>query len=367
MWGDVRENPIGIVVGEYPGFEDVESSRVFVGQTGREFDAELLSAGLSRQELTLCNSTLCRPKPGQGSAAFRAAAQCCRPALLHQLSTAQPTTPTLAMGKLAVFALTGQDKGAMSRRGFIDGNWRVPNGESIGVREAGGETVEGIVSGAGIETKIDILARESSPGTGQSGPSRQSTSDGYLAFEGGLVITWSPSFAFFGQPYEWGTFSADLARFARLVRGTTDRPPTVNLDPTVEDLLAFLECPFVACDIETAPGDFDRPWTGKDPTQARLKTIAFGTAQHAVAVEWVNVGQERHVAVARLLADMSLLKIFHNGTWFDIRVLERYGMTIRNYMDTRDMRRVLVSTSKLSLQYVASVYTDFPAWKHDDE
>jgi ribonuclease D len=74
-----------------------------------------------------------------------------------------------------------------------------------------------------------------------------------------------------------------------------------------------------------------------------------------------------HSIVKRILENPEILKILQNGPWFDNRVLTRYGIAVCNFMDTRDMRRCLVSTSRLSLAYMTSIYTDFPAWKETED
>ena len=67
-----------------------------------------------------------------------------------------------------------------------------------------------------------------------------------------------------------------------------------------------------------------------------------------------------------MLLDAELVKVYHNGPWFDLRVLDRYGLNTANWEDTRDLRRAISSTSRLSLGYLGSLYCDIPAWKLDD-
>lgn len=71
--------------------------------------------------------------------------------------------------------------------------------------------------------------------------------------------------------------------------------------------------------------------------------------------------------MGRVLLNEAITKIFHNGPWFDVRVLRRYGLRVRNFVDTRDSRRALSSTSPLRLGYLASLYDDTTPWKEADE
>lgn len=199
------------------------------------------------------------------------AVRCCAPAFKAQLAKAPAGAPVLAMGKHAIAAL-------------------------------------------GLRAKT---------GTGR-GFVRQ--------LEGRLgIVTWHPSFAILREPKHHGAFSIDLQRFARLIAGICYwQPPPVNTNPTAHDLIALAKADrILGCDIETGPESAAEPWTGKDPLRARLKTIAFATENAACALQWRGDGSDVEVMVAAMLADSALTKVFHNGYYFDIPVLERHGMIVR--------------------------------------
>lgn len=67
------------------------------------------------------------------------------------------------------------------------------------------------------------------------------------------------------------------------------------------------------------------------------------------------------------MSDASLAKVFHNGPWFDLRVMAREGIPVTNWQDTRDLRRALSATSRLSLRYLGSLYCDISNWKDEEE
>ncbi len=179
------------------------------------------------------------------------------------------------------------------------------------------------------------------------------------------INTWAPAHAFFSSPYEAANFEVDLQRLGKMVRGTLEPGPSrIITNATHHDLaeLVRLGLP-LAVDIETSAGPGMGSWTGKDPTRCGLKCIGFGTCQTGISMMWEEMTDTDRLLVAEVLMDPAILKVLQNGPFFDIRVLARFGMKVVNFKDTRDMRRALVSTSKLSLSYMTSIYTDFPAWK----
>lgn len=190
------------------------------------------------------------------------------------------------------------------------------------------------------------------------------------------IITLHPTFAFFHQPYEAGTFVNDVGRFARMINGTLAKLPTINPRPTLQTLkwLVGLGKP-LSVDIETAPtgkrdpvtDDFLEPWTGKDPTRCRLRTIGFGNTDYGLSFTWKEIESrpKLHEYIKRYLASRSHTKVLQNGQWFDLRVLKRYDFIVNNWRDTRDFRRALSNTSRLGLRYLGSIATDVHNWKDD--
>ena len=300
--------PEGVLVGEGPGREEAEEGQPFVGSTGRELDAALAKAGLLRSRMYLLNATCCQPPPSKSEPMMERAVACCAPAFRAQLYKVPATVPVFAMGRWAAAAVTGQSKGVMESRGFI--------------RELG---------------------------------------------ERKLIISWHPTYAAFRNPYEWGAFELDLDRFARLLNGQLQPAPRrIVTRPTVKDVRAVAEDGWVAFDIETSPAKGDESGvTGRHPTRARLRSVGLGNQVWGLAHYW---GTDPLVegAIIELLANADVMKVGHNIIWFDIPVLRRHGIQVRNYVDTRDMRRAMSATSQLSLRYLASILTDSPPWKEAD-
>lgn len=154
-----------------------------------------------------------------------------------------------------------------------------------------------------------------------------------------------------------------------MVRNELVPPPTPEqliIDPTVDHVKALAAKGWLTVDIETKPVHKARPWTGKDPTQARLKTLGMGCEEWAFSHLWVGNGPVKK-EIKRVLEDPSILKVLQNGVFFDIPVLKRYGMEVHNFVDTRDMRRATSTTSKVGLGPMAAIFLDWPNWKQAEE
>lgn len=310
--------PIAVLIGEGPGENEVREGRPFVGTTGKELDTQLAKAGIPRHRCAVLNATACRPPPGKTDQILGRATKCCAALFKRQVASIEQAsgcgfeqTPKLAMGKWAGYAVTGIPKGTEQSRGFLR--------------------------------------------------------------ENKTLFTYHPTYAFFRNPWVKGDFLIDLDRFKRLIDGRLQGAPTVITSPDIGHLHELLKAiarnrNTVAVDIETGAEEGDSAGhTGKDPTRARLKTIALGTDEYACAFEW-PIPDSLWVIVSGILLDPMVLKVFHNGEWFDKRVMRRYGIGISNTSDTREIRRALVATSGLSLRYLAQTYVDFPAWKElEDE
>lgn len=286
-----------------------------MGMTGEELDAQLGGVKLDRAKLLVINAIGCVPPKDvhRNEANMRDAAKACRPwmlSILRKHVDVGRKVPCLAMGKWAGFMVTGHAQAIGDARGFLRKTKRL------------------------------------NP----------------------LILTWHPTFALFRNPWVAGDFIVDLDRFARATRGELKRLPRVNIDPTVKELSVLLKHAFITVDIETGAAHPDRPWTGKDPTQNTLKVLGLGVPHKGFAIWWAKARPGVREFVKKLLADRKILKVWQNGEWFDKRVLRRFGFKLRNAKaDTRTMRRAMVSTSRLSLAYMGSIYLDVPPWKEKTE
>jgi uracil-DNA glycosylase family 4 len=300
----------GVLVGEGPGSEEAEVGRPFVGPTGRELDKSLEAAGLGRQRMFVLNATCCRPPVGgKNEKVMGEAVAACAPAFHKQLEP-HAKKPRFYMGKWA----------------WVASGERIPRG--------------GMTKGRGF-----IRA--------------QKDSTPYIA-------TWHPTYAFFRNPFEGGAFETDLERFVRLVKGTLGpKPSRLLVHPDIGALNELIrEGLQISVDVEASPEHPDRPWTGKDPTRAGLRTIGFGNVSWGVSYIWACLTESDKQRIGEALLRHT---VWQNGPWYDHRMLRRYGFKIGPWDDTRDLRMALCPTSPLSLAYLASLYDDTNPWKEEDE
>jgi uracil-DNA glycosylase family 4 len=116
-----------VMIGEAPGeTEDIEG-KPFVGKAGETFNKMLEFIGLSRDELWITNTCLCRPKvtdqPGRSNRAPNAnEIAACNPRLLAEIDIIKPAIVVLA-GNTPLYAVTGK-KGITKHRGWQDAVWQ---------------------------------------------------------------------------------------------------------------------------------------------------------------------------------------------------------------------------------------------------
>lgn len=185
-----------------------------------------------------------------------------------------------------------------------------------------------------------------------------------------LITSYNPQFALWFNQWVQGDFECDINRFSRLINNKLRRPPRRLLcNPSSEQLQDLARnSDALAVDIETgAETGSGESYTGLNPTRARLKCIGLGNEEEGMSVWWEGASLSVQKTIREILLSSKITKIFHNGHWFDLRVMARYGLLVNTVADTRDMRRALSTTSPLSLRYLASLYDDVEPWKENEE
>lgn len=307
--GVFPSNPKGVLIGEGPGNDEVEKGTPFVGRTGQWLDDRLEENDLDRSSLVIINAQACNPPKGaKTDATMREATKCCEPLFISQYKP-YAKLPTLAMGKWASAAANeGKPITVETGRGFIRSN---------------------------------------------------------------LLVTWHPTYAAFYNPWKAGEFVNDLQRFKRMLSGQLEAEPQVIINPTVQDFISLTQSPHakthgIACDLETGPAMGRPSHEGKDPYRAVIRTIALGIPDLGIAFWWGSNSTIQNTII-RILEDPSIVKIFHNGWMFDQPILRRFGVNPVNCRDTRDMRRAVSATSRLSLRFLTSIHSDFAPWKETED
>jgi uracil-DNA glycosylase family 4 len=100
VFSEHPENPLWILIGEGPGFNEVRFGRPFVGASGSEVDKILTKIGRPREEIYVGNATLCIPKPGSTDVIRHQAAEACKARMRMELSQF-PGIPILTLGAVA--------------------------------------------------------------------------------------------------------------------------------------------------------------------------------------------------------------------------------------------------------------------------
>lgn len=85
-------------IGEGPGREEDESGVPFVGAAGRLFNYHLEEAGLTREDVYICNVVKCRPP--QNRDPFPEEAEACLPYLRAQIALVRPKV-IVCLGRIA--------------------------------------------------------------------------------------------------------------------------------------------------------------------------------------------------------------------------------------------------------------------------
>ena len=116
VFGEGAANARVVCVGEAPGKHEDETGRPFVGRAGRLLDRLLLSIGLPRKSVYICNVLKSRPPRNRDPLPEEVAA--CSPYLLRQLALIEPEV-IIAFGAFAARTLL-ETKSALGRlRGTV--------------------------------------------------------------------------------------------------------------------------------------------------------------------------------------------------------------------------------------------------------
>jgi len=104
VFGEGASDAQLVCVGEAPGAVEDETGRPFVGRAGQLLDLMLMSVGLRRDEVYICNVLKCRPPGNRNPQPEEVAA--CSPLLLQQIDLIDPKV-IVAFGTFAAQTLLG--------------------------------------------------------------------------------------------------------------------------------------------------------------------------------------------------------------------------------------------------------------------
>jgi hypothetical protein len=90
------------------------------------------------------------------------------------------------------------------------------------------------------------------------------------------------------------------------------------------------------------------------PIRLKGGALYWDPSELPLVVEWLD----------NFLDSPEIPKWFHNGQAFDIPYLQRLGFEVSAYAgDTMLLQRFMFPEMPASLQFVASLYANFPYWK----
>jgi uracil-DNA glycosylase len=112
-----------MVVGEAPGAEEDRTGRPFVGRAGTLLDRLLLSIGLERESVYICNVLKCRPPGNRNPAPAEVAS--CRGFLQAQIDSVRPAV-LLALGTFSAQTLLESSEPINRLRGRVHRRGDVP-------------------------------------------------------------------------------------------------------------------------------------------------------------------------------------------------------------------------------------------------
>lgn len=310
----IEQVPNAVLVGEGPGHEEVRKGIPFKGKTGKELDNDLRNSKIDRRRLAIFNAMACLPPKVKTDGMLGKATKACQPFFNWQWKPYKHL-PVLAMGKWAGAAIN--------------------SGHAIGVDKG-----RGFVRMVGTTN---------------------------------MILTYHPTYAHFYNPWKLGEFINDMQRFYRMIHGLLAAAPKIYIQPNftyglLKSLLEQRHFMPLASDIETKPAPGMPPESALNPLLATLKTISVGWPDIGFGYLW-NSNLKIQRLIISYLQDDTILKVFHNGWFYDLRVLGRepYNVHVKNVVDTRDARRAVSATSKLSLLNLTSTHTDFEPWKENDD
>lgn len=294
-----------VLVGEAPGAEEVRTGRPFVGGAGRVLNLLLYCAKLPRSECYVTNVVKCRPPNNR-----------------------TPTTEEIAW--------------------CLSKHWKMPALFTLyDLKLVGGDLHKCSLLVPLGETALSAMTDGVVKGI--------SKRRGFL-WERSILPTFHPAFIMRKQDM-LPVVVRDLEKAKRIARdGYIYVEPAYNLNPTPQQLYEFIEtCGGFAFDIET---------TALKPEEGNIRCCGLcDKAGEAMCVPF----EPPYIELLKRLFQKPILKVAHN-VLFDVPWLEYHGFTVQpSLFDTMNAFHLTAPDLPVKLEFVASLYTNLPYWKHLDK
>lgn len=196
---------------------------------------------------------------------------------------------------------------------------------------------------------------------------------------GKVIPTFHPAFVF-RQYQEDITCQKDWSKISRHMKSVSYPTFTESFDlnPTIDDVerfVALVENKIKSGQKVSVALDLETYYFEGTPLNVPIKLVGLAASStHAIVIPfieqddtlyWETEDEELRAwtAIGNLLENPQIEIVTHNSL-FDILVLMNHGFTVNATMyDTMIAQALVYPPSKHSLEYVASIYTDFPPWK----
>ena len=316
IFGTGPRNAKLMIVGESPAFNDVKAGAPFMGDSGKELDKILSSAGVRRDQCYLTNCCLEQVRGDkeafffQGSGPSKAYAEGLRQ-LYQDIASIRPNV-VVTLGNYAMYSLLGFREGILNHRGSI-----------LWSDAANVKVIPTIHPSALLRGKPDD-AKDA---------------------QGGMYK--------YRNPVIWDLARAqEQAAFPELRR----RPRDLQVDPVGGErdraVARLLNASELVVDIES--------WGG-----TRLACIGFSDGDPEWAVT-LSLGFDRdNLSLFKQLLGSDVPKIGQN-LMYDSTMLDQNGIFMRNIaFDTMIAQHILLPDLPKSLPFMSSIYTDMPYYKDE--
>jgi len=287
-------------IGEAPGREEDEGGRPFIGSAGKVLNKILFYVPFTTRKSSRI-SNIIKCRPPNNRPPTDQEIKNCLPYLLEEIKEINPTN-LVALGSTATQALTGKD---LTWRGMI-------------VKD--------------------------------------------LYFNLPTLITYHPSYILRGN---WGEISTVVHDISKLQNPPKEYSQEYILEPSDELLTHYLfdtwkDSP-VAVDIETTANFVGGP----DPYRDSIIGIGFcGEPGVALSLHLSNFSPQRWKIIKTFL-EGNTPKVFQNNQFDRYFLLLHQGIKVKNMVwDTFDSMNLIKSDSPRDLDFLRSIYTNIPPYKH---
>ena len=323
------------IVGEAPGWNEMNQGRPFVGASGKMLQRGLATLGITRDQVHWTNAILCNV--GQDPAKQKIAAKACGPRLRAELA---------ASGAPIIVPV---------------GAWALGSVMALGKKPQ-------ILKWRGSVSRINLPRQPSSDPASASGSGGSSDPAAPVSIL--VAPTVHPAFVMRSPGYG-PVLQKDFKRIGRLLEGGFQAPEESRVILVPKDL-SSVEHAIRALENSQALS-FDVETVGLGPHATPLVCFGISSGPVTAVFPWSRGrdGQQsfwtepQEKIITSMISNLLLPRVMvtHNGPNFDHIVAYRYGLQFDKWEDTLLGTHVLRSHLPKNLAFTVTQYIDVPPWK----